>query len=63
MEELLETLKKQIKVMLSRLEQLQQDQQLLMHEKKLLHYKHQNAIMQVERMIARLKPLEEKSEP
>lgn len=61
MEALLEKLEGRIKVMLEKLEQLQHDQRLLIDEKKLLHDKHQNAITQVERMIARLKPLEEEA--
>jgi len=59
MEDLLEQLETRIKTLLEKFDRMQQDQQLLTHEKKQLHDKHQGAISQIERMIARLKPLEE----
>lgn len=69
MDELLDQLKSRIQNLLERQDQLQQEQQHsqnrhanLQNEKKLLQEKHQHAIAQIERMIARLKLLE-KSQP
>ncbi len=68
MEELLQQLETRLKTLLDKLGQfqqvqdrLQQNQLLLATEKKHLQEKHQSAISQIERMIARLKPLEENS--
>jgi hypothetical protein len=69
MDELLDKLKSRIKALLEQHTELkqthehsQQKQVALTHEKKILQEKHQIAISQIERMIARLKLLE-KSQP
>lgn len=59
MEELLEQLELRIKDLIDKYEELQQTQKQWANEKKQLQEKHENAIAQIERMIARLKPLEE----
>jgi uncharacterized protein (TIGR02449 family) len=59
MEELLEQLETRIKNLLDKHEELQKTQQQWANEKKQLQEKHESAIAQIERMIARLKPLEE----
>ncbi len=65
MDELLDKLKTRVETLLEKQEQLQQEQRhnqkkqsALISEKKLLQEKHQIAISQIERMIARLKLLE-----
>ncbi len=65
MDELLDKLKIRIKALIDTQDQLRQEQQQSQHvrtalqgEKKLLQDKHQHAISQIERMIARLKLLE-----
>ena len=69
MDELLDQLKSRIKNLLDQQTRLAQEQRhshskqaTLQSEKKLLQEKHQHAIAQIERMIARLKLLE-KSQP
>ncbi len=59
MEELLEQLETHIKRLLDKHDTLQQNQAEWANEKKALQEKHQTAITLIERMIARLKPLEE----
>lgn len=59
MEELLEQLELRMKNLIDKHEELQQTQKQWANEKKQLQEKHANAIVQIERMIARLKPLEE----
>ena len=65
MDELLDKLKLRVQRLLEKQDQLrqaeqhsQQKQTVLLSEKKLLQEKHQLAISQIERMIARLKLLE-----
>jgi len=61
MDELIQTLEERLKALLQKHSLLQKNQEVLLSEKKQLVETHQGAVSQVERMIDRLKSLEEKA--